>query len=80
MRDAIRNLADVLEFLRPRLEKVMTKKDENDLFNIANNFGIRHHNDSQKTNYEKSVWFSWMFYSYLTTIHAVVRLLNKEDE
>lgn len=78
-RDAIRDLADVLEFLRPKLQSVITRKDENDLFNIANNFGIRHHNDSQKTDYEKSIWYSWMFYYYLATIHAVVRLIQREE-
>jgi hypothetical protein len=44
-RDAIRDLADVLEYIRPRLKTVLTKKDEADLFQIANSFGIRHHNE-----------------------------------
>ena len=43
-RDAIRDLADVLEFLRPKLADVLTRKDESDLFHLANKFGIRHHN------------------------------------
>lgn len=76
-RDAIRDLADVLEFLRPKLNDVLSSKDERELFNIANNFGIRHHNLKQKTNYDKSIWYSWMYYHYLTTIHAAVRLINK---
>jgi hypothetical protein len=42
-RDAIRDLADILEFLRPQTKAVLTQQDESDLFNIANNFGIRHH-------------------------------------
>lgn len=78
-RDAIRDLADVLEFLRPRLKNVLTKKDENDLFNIANNFGIRHHNEKQQTNYDKAIWYSWMFYYYLATIHACLRLIEKHE-
>ena len=76
-RDAIRDLADVLEFLRPRLKKVLTTKDESDLFNIANNFGIRHHNDAQKVHYDKAIWYSWMFYYYLATIHAAVGLIDR---
>jgi len=75
-RDAVRDLADVLEFLRPQLGQVLTRKDENDLFNIANNFGIRHHNEQQKTDYDQAIWYSWMFYYYLATIHASVRLLK----
>lgn len=76
-RDAIRDLADVLEYLRPRLQAVLAKRDENDLFNIANNFGIRHHNNAQKTDYDKPIWHSWMFYFYLATIHAAVRLIDR---
>lgn len=78
-RDAIRDLADVLEFLRPQLRSVLTRADESDLFNIANNFGIRHHNADQKTDYDKSIWYSWMFYYYLATIHAAVRLIEKAE-
>lgn len=76
-RDAIRDLADVLEFLRPELKKVLTSKDEGDLFEIANNFGIRHHNAKQKTHYDEAIWLSWIFYFYLATIHAATRLISK---
>ena len=79
-RDAIRDLADVFEFLRPKLADVLDNKDENDLFNIANNFAIRHHNEKQKQNYDKGIWYSWMFYFYLATIHAVTRLIEKKKE
>lgn len=76
-RQAVRDLADVLEFIRPKVKAVLTQKDEADLFNIANNFGVRHHNDQQKTRYEAAIWYSWMFYYYLATIHAALRLLAK---
>jgi len=79
-RDALRDLADVLEFIRPKLKTVITRADENDLFNIANSFGIRHHNDKQKTDYEQAIWYSWMFYYYLATIHAVLRLIEKREK
>jgi hypothetical protein len=78
-RDAIRDLADVLEFVRPKLKGVLTSEDENDLFNIANNFGILHHSGKQKTDYDKPIWYSWMFYYYLTTIHAALRLIEKSE-
>jgi len=55
-RDALRELADVLEYLRPEIKNVILSKDESDLFNIANNFGIRHHNKDQKTEYDKAIW------------------------
>jgi hypothetical protein len=76
-RDAIRDLADVLEFLRPRIKEVLNSKDENDLFSIANSFGIRHHNEKQKTDYDRSIWYNWMFYYYLATIHAILKLIKK---
>lgn len=79
-RDAIRDLADVLEFLRPKVKAVLNSKDESDLFSIANNFAIRHHNDRQQTNYDKDVWYSWMFYFFLSTIHATLRLIEREEQ
>lgn len=76
-RDAIRDLADVLELLRPKLKQVLTSADENDLFNLANNFGIRHLNEKQRTAYDQDIWFSWMFYYYLATIHAATRMIQR---
>ncbi|SDH06868.1 hypothetical protein SAMN04488062_10428 [Flavobacterium omnivorum] len=77
-REAIRELADVLEFIRPAIKEHLNKKDENDIFNIANNFGIRHHNKDQQTEYDKAIWYSWIFYYYLATLHAVLRMTNKK--
>ncbi len=76
-KEAIRELADVLEFIRPSIKKHLAKKDENDIFNIANKFGIRHHNIDQQVEYDKAIWYSWIFYYYLATIHTVIRLANK---
>ena len=78
--EAVRELANVLEFLRPKLKDVITNKDESDLFNIANNFGIRHHNQKQKIDYDQSVWLPWMFYYYLATIHAVLILIENKEK
>lgn len=76
-RDAVRDLFDVLEFLRPKLKHALKADDERDLFNIANNFGVRHHNQNQKNGYDKSIWLSWMFHFNLATIHAALRLIEK---
>jgi hypothetical protein len=77
-RQAVRDLADVLEYLKSQVQEFLTNKDEKDLFNIANNFGIRHHNDKQKTNYDAAIWLSWMFYFYLSTIHVVLRKIEHD--
>jgi hypothetical protein len=45
LRFAVRELFDVLEKLRPELKEEMLKGDEGALFNIANNFTIRHLNE-----------------------------------
>lgn len=79
-RDAVRDLADVLEFLRPELKGAFISQDEQDLFNIANNFGIRHHRSDQKVDYDKAIWLSWVFYYYLATIHAAVRLIARKKD
>jgi len=76
-RDAIRDLADVLEFLRPKLKAILTSKDENDLFTILNNFGLRHHNVSQRIAYHKAIWYDWLFYFYLAAIHGAIRLMTE---
>jgi hypothetical protein len=76
-RQAVRDLADVLEYLRPQVKEHLTKKDESELFNIANNFGIRHHNANQKTDYDAALWQSWMFYVFLSTIHLILRKIDQ---
>ena len=80
-RQAIRELADVFEWLTKTrgLATVLDKKDESAIFDIANNFGIRHHNPRQKTNYDPAIG-SLMFHFYLATYHAAVRLLLKKEE
>lgn len=86
-RDAVRDLADVLEFLKPQIKEVKLNEADralfniakDDLFKIANNYGIRHHNKKQQQDYDKAIWYNWMFYYSLATIHAWVRLIKKEE-
>lgn len=76
---AIRELADVFEWLKKtkQLETVLSNRDESALFEIVNNFHIRHHNPKQKSNYDENIWYAWMFHFYLATYHAAIRLLLK---
>lgn len=78
-KQAIREMADVFEWLKKtkKLSDVLCKKDESALFEIANKFSIRHHGPDQKNDYDKNIWYSWIFHFYLATYHAVVRLLKK---
>lgn len=76
-REAVRGLIDVLEYLRPQIKEKLTSKDESDLFHIANTFGLRHHNLEQKTDYDPKIWLEWMFYFYLSTIRAVLCMVDR---
>ncbi len=70
-KQAVRDLIDVLEFHREAVKAHLSKKDEADLFNIANNFALRHHRPDQKDDYDDG-WLTWMFYVYLATVHLVL--------
>jgi hypothetical protein len=73
-RDAVRDLADALEALRPEIKESMLTADEKAMFHLANGFSIRHHNRGQRGDYNKPVWLQWAFYVYLATIHAILRV------
>jgi hypothetical protein len=81
-KEAIRELADVFEWLKKTkgLNEVLDRKDESAIFDLANNFAIRHHNPNQKRNYDQAIWYSWIFHFYLATYHAAVRLLIKHEK
>ena len=75
---AVRDLAGVLEWLRPQIKETLMKEDEQELFKIANNFGVRHMNQNQKLEYDKAVWLSWMFYHYLNSINAFLHMIERQ--
>jgi hypothetical protein len=79
-RHAVRDLADVLEALRSDIKESMLSADEGALFNLANNFAIRHNNRQQRGDYDRIVWLRWAFYVYLATIHAVLRVRSAQRE
>ena len=31
----------------------------------------------EKDNYDKDIWYSWMFYFYIATIHALLRIRER---
>lgn len=76
-KDAIRTLGDVLEYLKKSGVK-MPKKDDGALFNILNNFSIRHHQKEQKSEYSTEEWYEFMFYLFQASINVLIKL-NKLD-
>jgi hypothetical protein len=77
--DATRNLADVLELRRDLLKKELFSKDERQLFQIANEFELRHLTEHQKADYDP-VFLDWVFWWFLGTIELTDRLLARQEE
>ena len=78
-RDSINNLADILEFLRASDGTKIPSEEESRLFEIANNFGVRHHNPSQKVDYDPEVWLDWMFYTFLNAVALATAHLARDS-
>jgi hypothetical protein len=76
-RAAVLALAGALEHLRPEVKDALISKDETALFEVANNFAIRHNNRMQKGDYDSELWLDWMFHVYLATVHAVVGVRSR---
>lgn len=72
--NAVKNLIDLLEPYRKALKDITDKDHDTMLFGIANQYGIRHNNVQQKEDYDKKVWYEWMFHYYLATLHVALRL------
>ena len=79
-RDAVRELADVLEYLRATFGTLLPRWDEDRLFEIANQYSIRHHNPGQKTDYDEDIWLSWIYHSYLNAIDLIAKLIRRDGE
>jgi hypothetical protein len=72
-RSAVIVLSGVLEQRRTLIKKELLRKDEGDLFTIANTFAIRHQNEQQKSDYSVE-FLDWIFWWYLATIELTDRL------
>jgi hypothetical protein len=77
-RDAVINLIGVFEGMRSDAKKLMLNKDEDALFNIANNFALRHNNAKQYEDYDAEVWLPWLFFLFLNAIYLVSHLMQRE--
>lgn len=69
-RNAISLLAGELERRRRQVKDLLSKRDESDLFDIANNFFIRHKGDAQKQDYGLE-FADWMFLNQLAAIELL---------
>lgn len=76
---AINILADILEPYRKELKNETTENHDTLIFSIVNKYGIRHNTLTQKTDYNKPIWYEWMFHYYLATVHATLKLGLKKS-
>jgi hypothetical protein len=76
-RDAVRDLADVLEHLREEVKATLPSKDEAMLFEMANKFWIRHNKPGEHRDYDHEAWWSWLFYVYLASIALVTHISER---
>jgi len=76
-RSAIVTLYGVLERRRPLLKQQLTSKDEAALFEIANQYDLRHRGASQHADYD-TVFLDWLFWWYLATVELTDRLLARQ--
>ena len=59
------------------IKKELLSKDEGALFQIANQFDIRHRGADQQRDYEEA-YLDWIFWWYLGTVELTDRLLARE--
>ena len=74
-RSAVVALASVLEERRKLLKDRLLTNDEKALFEIANQFDIRHRRADQYRDYAQE-YLDWIFYWYLATVQLTDRLLK----
>ena len=78
-RDAIKALADCLEHYRWKIkDDYFVKKDEGDLFDIANNYWLRHlKKNKQKLEYDQRIFYDWIYLTYYNSLKLIIKLLNR---
>lgn len=75
-RSAVFTLARILESRRTLLKTELLSKDEGALFQIANQFDIRHRNADQRPSYDDG-YLDWIFWWYLATVELTNQLLTR---
>jgi hypothetical protein len=76
LRSAVVALAGVLEAHRSLVKEELLSGDEGALFQIANNFALRHRKADQRSDYDP-VFLEWLFHWYVATISLVKDLFRR---
>lgn len=77
-RSAVVALHRVLEHRRGQLKTALLRKDEGALFQIANEFDLRHRSADQRPDYDQA-YLDWVFWWYLATVELTDRLLSSQN-
>lgn len=76
-RSAVVALHRVLEGRRSLIKTELMSKDEGALFQIANEFDLRHSGGRQRTDYEDA-YLDWIFWWYLATVELTDRIVASQ--
>jgi hypothetical protein len=76
-RSAVIALAGILEERRDLLRAELLSKDEAALFQIANQFAVRHQKADQRGDYDPA-FLDWLFWWYLDTVHLTDQLFARQ--
>lgn len=76
-KSAILELAGILENYKRSDKLKFNSKDESELFNLLNNFNLRHNNPNQKGNYDKEIYYTWIFHNLLSAINACFKIIER---
>lgn len=77
-RSALVVLAGIHEQRRRLIKAELVSADEGALFNIANNFAIRHQDNKQSRDYD-SAFLDWIFWWYLATVELTNRIISRQE-
>lgn len=78
-KQAVRELADLLEFYKASVMKEHLTSDAKELFNIVNNFSIRHHHEAQRDDYGDE-FVEYMFFRCLAAVQLCMKLAHEEEQ
>jgi len=76
-RSAVLALHRVFEDRRPLIKTELMRKDEGALFQIANEFDLRHSGERQRPDYEDA-YLDWIFWWYLATVELTDRIVASQ--
>lgn len=76
---ALLEIGGALERFRDELAKKLGP-EENNIFHLLNKFDLRHNKLLKETGYDTKIYYPWIFYTFLSTFDAFVKLRNREAE